>query len=77
MNNANEREYIKIRDLLIYMNIAVIISWAFKKISKRENIDVFSHAVSITMGWLVGKLITGYIESAMENTDEVENPPQV
>ena len=56
MNNANEKEYIRIRDLLIYMNIAVIISWAFKKISKRENIDVFSHAVSITMGWLVGKL---------------------
>ncbi len=72
MNNANEKEYIRIRDLLIYMNIAVIISWAFKKISKRENIDVFSHAVSITMGWLVGKLITGYIESAME----AENPPQ-
>ncbi len=70
MNNANEREYIKIRDLLIYMNIAVIISWAFKKISKRENIDVFSHAVSITMGWLVGKLITGYIESAQEDTVE-------
>lgn len=72
MNNANEKEYIRIRDLLIYLNIAVIISWAFKKISKRENIDVFSHAVSITMGWLVGKLITGYIESAME----AENPPQ-
>lgn len=65
MNNTNEREYIKIRDLLIYMNIAVIISWAFKKISKKENIDVFSHAVSITMGWLVGKLITGYIESTI------------
>lgn len=72
MNNANEKEYIRIRDLLIYMNIAVIISWAFKKISKRENIDVFSHAVSITMGWLVGKLITGYIESTME----AENSPQ-
>ncbi len=70
MNNANEKEYIRIRDLLIYMNIAVIISWAFKKISKRENIDVFSHAVSITMGWLVGKLITGYIESAQEDTVE-------
>lgn len=70
MNNANEKEYIRIRDLLIYMNIAVIISWAFKKISKRENIDVFSHAVSITMGWLVGKLITGYIESAQEDAVE-------
>lgn len=70
MNNANEKEYIRIRDLLIYLNIAVIISWAFKKISKRENIDVFSHAVSITMGWLVGKLITGYIESAQEDTVE-------
>lgn len=65
MNNTNEREYIKIRDLLIYLNIAVIISWAFKKISKKENIDVFSHAVSITMGWLLGKLITGYIESTI------------
>lgn len=70
MNNTNEREYIKIKDLLIYLNIAVIISWAFKKISKRENIDVFSHAVSITMGWLVGKLITGYIESTAENDGE-------
>lgn len=70
MNNANEKEYIRIRDLLIYLNIAVIISWAFKKISKRENIDVFSHAVSITMGWLVGKLITGYIESTAENGGE-------
>lgn len=70
MNNANEKEYIRIRDLLIYLNIAVIISWAFKKISKRENIDVFSHAVSITMGWLVGKLITGYIESAQEDAVE-------
>lgn len=65
MNNANEKEYIRIRDLLIYLNIAVIISWAFKKISRRENIDVFSHAVSITMGWLLGKLITGYIESTI------------
>lgn len=65
MNNINEREYIKIRDLLIYLNISVIISWVFKKISKKENIDVFSHAVSITMGWLLGKLITGYIESTI------------
>jgi len=65
MNNANEKEYIRIRDLLIYLNIAVIISWAFKKISRKENIDVFSHAVSITMGWLLGKLITGYIESTI------------
>lgn len=70
MNNINEKEYIRIRDLLIYLNIAVVISWAFKKISKKENIDVFSHAVSITMGWLMGKLITGYIESTMENTVE-------
>lgn len=70
MNNINEKEYIRIRDLLIYLNIAVVISWAFKKISKKENIDVFSHAVSITMGWLMGKLITGYIESAAENTAE-------
>lgn len=69
MNNTNEREYIKIRDLLIYLNIAVIVSWVFKKISRKENIDVFSHAVSITMGWLLGKLITGYIESTMENTE--------
>lgn len=65
MNNTNEREYIKIRDLLIYLNIVVIVSWVFKKISRKENIDVFSHAVSITMGWLVGKLITGYIESTI------------
>lgn len=65
MNNTNEREYIKIRDLLIYLNIAVIVSWVFKKISRKENIDVFSHAVSITMGWLLGKLITGYIESTI------------
>lgn len=65
MNSTNEREYIKIRDLLIYLNIAVIVSWVFKKISKKENIDVFSHAVSITMGWLLGKLITGYIESTI------------
>lgn len=65
MNGINEKEYIRIRDLLIYLNIAVIISWAFKKISRKENIDVFSHAVSITMGWLLGKLITGYIESTI------------
>ena len=49
MNGINEKEYIRIRDLLIYLNIAVIISWAFKKISRKENIDVFSHAVSITI----------------------------
>ncbi len=65
MNGINEKEYIRIRDLLIYLNIAVIISWAFKKIRRRENIDVFSHAVSIAMGWLAGKLITGYIESTI------------
>lgn len=65
MNGINEKEYIRIIDLLIYLNIAVIISWAFKKISRKENIDVFSHAVSITMGWLLGKLITGYIESTI------------
>ena len=65
MNGINEKEYIRIRDLLIYLNIAVIISWAFKMLSRRENIDVFSHAVSIAMGWLAGMLITGYIESTI------------
>lgn len=41
MNNTNEREYIKIRDLLIYLNIAVIVSWVFKKISRKETLMFF------------------------------------
>ncbi|MDE6599767.1 MAG: hypothetical protein K2K34_06780 [Oscillospiraceae bacterium] len=60
MNNLNET--VKVRDLLIYFGITLAISAFIKKISKREDGSVFLHALSLTMGWLCGKMITNYID---------------
>ena len=69
----NEKNTLKIRDLLIYFNIAVIISAAVKKISQKEEINVFLHALALTLGWLCGKLITNYIDEMQEISDENRN----
>lgn len=65
MNNINEvmeNTTVKVRDLLIYFGITLAISSFIKKISKREDGSVFLHALSLTMGWLAGNIITGYID---------------
>ena len=69
----NEKNTLKIRDLRIYFNIAVIISAAVKKISQKEEINVFLHALALTLGWLCGKLITNYIDEMQEISDENRN----
>ena len=69
----NEKNTLKIRDLLIYFIIAVIISAAVKKISQKEEINVFLHALALTLGWLCGKLITNYIDEMQEISDENRN----
>ena len=69
----NEKNTLKIRDLLIYFNFAVIISAAVKKISQKEDINVFLHVLALTLGWLCGKLITNYIDEMQEISDENRN----
>lgn len=70
MNKTNENATVKIRDLLIYFSITVAISAVVKSIGKREDFNVFLHALALTLGWLCGKMITNYIderESINEN----------
>ncbi len=67
MNKTNENATVKIRDLLIYFSITVAISAVVKSIEKREDFNVFLHAIALTLGWLFGKMITNYID---ENSGE-------
>ncbi len=62
MKKTNENATVKIRDLLIYFSITVAISAVVKSISKREDFNVFLHALALTLGWLCGKMITNYID---------------
>lgn len=62
MNKTNENATVKIRDLLIYFGITVAISAVVKSIEKREDFNVFLHAIALTLGWLCGKMITNYID---------------
>lgn len=67
MNKINENATVKIRDLLIYFGITVAISAVVKSASKKEDLNVFLHALALTLGWLCGKMITNYID---ENSGE-------
>lgn len=69
----NEKNTIKTRDLLIYFGITVAISAVVKSIEKREDFNVFLHAIALTLGWLCGKMITNYIDEMQEITDENSN----
>ena len=65
MNNINEvmeNTTVKVRDLLIYLGITAAVSAVAKKISRNKDLNVFIHAFGLTLGWLVGKLITNYID---------------
>lgn len=73
MNKTNENATVKIRDLLIYFGITVAISAVVKSIEKREDFNVFLHAVALTLGWLCGKMITNYIDEMQEISDENKN----
>lgn len=73
MNKTNENATVKIRDLLIYFGITVAISAVVKSIEKREDFNVFLHAVALTLGWLCGKKITNYIDEMQAISDENRN----
>lgn len=62
MNNSNEKNTVKIRDLLIYFGITAAISAVVKGISKKEDFNVFLRALALTLGWLIGRMITNYID---------------
>lgn len=66
----NEKSTIKIRDLLIYFGISAALSAAVKKILQRENYNVLLNALAMTLGWLIGKMITNYIDETRETSDE-------
>lgn len=70
MNNFTEvmeNTTVKVRDLLIYLGITAAISAIAKRISRNEDLNVFLHAFGLTLGWLVGKLITGYLDGEEES----------
>ena len=62
MKKINENATVKIRDLLIYFGITVAISAVVKSAGKKEDFNVFLHALALTLGWLFGKMITNYID---------------
>ena len=62
INEVMENTTVKVRDLLIYLGITAAISAIAKRISRNEDLNVFLHAFGLTLGWLVGKLITNYID---------------
>ena len=70
MKNLNEKSTIKIRDLLIYFGISAALSAAVKKILQRENYNVWFNALAMTLGWLIGKMITNDIDEIQETSDE-------
>lgn len=70
MRNSNEKNTIKVRDAFIYFNIAALISLAVKKILQREEYNVLFNALAMTLGWIIGKMITNYIDEMREVSDE-------
>lgn len=70
MRNSNEKNTIKVRDAFIYFNIAAFISLAVKKILQREEYNVLFNALAMTLGWIIGKMITNYIDEIQETSDE-------
>lgn len=65
----NEKNAIKVRDLLIYFGITTAISAAVKKILQKEEYSVILNAAAMTLGWLVGKMITSYIDERENDED--------
>lgn len=61
MNNSNENS-VKVRDAFIYFGIASLLSLAVKKILQKEEYNVLFNALAMTLGWLIGKMITNYID---------------
>ncbi|MDE5740927.1 MAG: hypothetical protein K2H90_00595 [Oscillospiraceae bacterium] len=70
MNNLNEKNTVKVRDAFIYFSIAAIISMAVKKILQKEKFNVFFNALAMTLGWIIGKMITNYIDERQYIGDE-------
>lgn len=70
MKNSNEKNAIKVRDLLIYFGISAALSAAVKKILQREEYNVLFNALAMTLGWIIGKMITNYIDEMRETSDE-------
>lgn len=66
----NEKNIIEVRDVCIYFGIAALISLAVKKILQKEKFNAFFNALAMTMGWLIGKMITNYIDEMQEISDE-------
>lgn len=66
----NEKNAIKVRDLLIYFGITTAISAAVKKILQKEEYNVIFNALAMTLGWIIGKMITNYIDEMRETSDE-------
>lgn len=58
----NEKNIIEVRDVCIYFGIAALISLAVKKILQKEKFNVFFNALAMTLGWIIGRMITNYID---------------
>lgn len=58
----NEKNIIDVRDVCIYFGIAALISMAVKKILQKEKFSVLFNALAMTLGWIIEKFITNYID---------------
>lgn len=57
---------VKIEDAIIYFGISAAISAVMKAAFKKENFSVPLNALAMTVGWVVGKFITNYIDEKGE-----------
>lgn len=57
-----KKNTVKIENVLLYFGISAALSALLKKLFKREDMNIFLHALALTLGWLVGNMITDCID---------------